>query len=131
MCVGIDIVDDDYKEDNESFVFALCPEDDEAHIDDFYARVYIIDDDSKLCTAWVFTNHMTTLASAAWYSKWIFHPVGVTVSLSLGNPLGFVNEGRGTMLVLVEVEGSLKTDITVTVETSDGTGKTEPVTLSH
>ena len=47
------------------------------------------------------------------------------VTLSLGNPLGTVDEGRGTMLVLVEVEGSLKTDVTVVVETSDGTGEEE------
>ena len=47
-CVYIDIIDDEYKEDNETFVFALCAGGDDAvHIDDFYAPVYIYDDDSK------------------------------------------------------------------------------------
>ena len=45
-CVDIEIIDDDYKEENESFVFALCAGGDPSvHIDNFYADVYIIDED--------------------------------------------------------------------------------------
>ena len=48
-CVDIDIIDDDYKEENESFIFAICAGGDPSvHIDDFYADVYIIDDDCEL-----------------------------------------------------------------------------------
>ena len=49
QCVNITIIDDNYKEENESFVFAICAGGEESvHIDDFYANVYIIDDESKL-----------------------------------------------------------------------------------
>ena len=45
-CVDIEIIDDDYKEQNESFVFALCAGGDPSvHINNFYADVYIIDKD--------------------------------------------------------------------------------------
>ena len=45
-CVDIEIFDDDYKEENESFVFALCAGGDPSvHIDKLYADVYIIDED--------------------------------------------------------------------------------------
>ena len=48
-CVDIGIIDDDCKERNESFVFALCAGGDPSvHIDDFYSDVYIIDNDGKL-----------------------------------------------------------------------------------
>ena len=48
QCVEIVIIDDDCKEDNESFVFAICAGGDPAvHIDDFYSNVYIIDQDGK------------------------------------------------------------------------------------
>ena len=47
-CVDIDIVDDHFKELNESFTFALCEGGDKAlHLDDFYSVVGIVDDDSK------------------------------------------------------------------------------------
>ena len=46
-CVDIVIIDDDVKEANESFIFALCAGgDDDVHIDDFHADVHIWDDDS-------------------------------------------------------------------------------------
>ena len=44
------------------------------------------------------------------------------MTLSLGNPAGTVIEGNGAMLVLVELEGMIKTDVKVTVETFDGSG---------
>ena len=48
QCIDIVIIDDNCKEDNESFVFAICAGGDPAvHIDDFYSNVYIIDQDSK------------------------------------------------------------------------------------
>ena len=47
--VNIVIVDDDFKEKNESFVFAICAGGDaSAHIDDFSANVYIVDEESKI-----------------------------------------------------------------------------------
>ena len=49
-CADITIINDDYKEENESFTFAICPDDDAAHLlgpDSAFADVYIIDDDSK------------------------------------------------------------------------------------
>ena len=48
--------------------------------------------------------------------------VGVNVTLSLGNPAGIVPEQNGAMLVLVELEGEIDTDVTVTVQTYDGSG---------
>lgn len=46
-CTEIDIINDNVKESNESFVFALCAGGDESvHIDDFYADVYILNEDS-------------------------------------------------------------------------------------
>ena len=44
--------------------------------------------------------------------------------LSLGNPAGTVPEGRGAMLVLVNLVGELETSVTVTVKTEPGTGET-------
>ena len=61
-CVRIDIIDDDYKEDNESFTFAIRAEDDSdiVHINDFSADVYIIDDDGKAA------NTMQTFDITVW-----------------------------------------------------------------
>ena len=44
------------------------------------------------------------------------------MTLSLGNPVGTVNESNGAILVLVELEGEIKTDVKVTVTTYDGSG---------
>ena len=52
----------------------------------------------------------------------IYSP-GVTVTLSLGNPAGTVLEGRGFMLVIVEIAGQLKTDVVVAVQTYNGSGR--------
>lgn len=43
--------------------------------------------------------------------------------LSLVNPTGTVSEGNGAMLVQVELQGYLETEVSVTVVTDDGTGK--------
>ena len=45
-CVDIGIIDDDCKEDNETFAFALCAGGDPSiHLGDFDADVYIIDNE--------------------------------------------------------------------------------------
>ena len=51
----------------------------------------------------------------------LLHLTAVTVSLSVRND-GNVPESNAAMLVLVTLEGYLETDVTVTVQTSDGTG---------
>ena len=51
----------------------------------------------------------------------LLHLTAVTVSLSVRND-GNVPESNAGMLVLVTLEGYLETYVTVTVETSDGTG---------
>ena len=43
--------------------------------------------------------------------------------LSLENQAGTVLEGNGAMLVLVELEGEVYTDVTVIVQTSGGSGE--------
>ena len=45
------------------------------------------------------------------------------VTLSLGNPAGTVSEGNGAMLVLVELEGEIDTNVRVTLQTQDGSGE--------
>ena len=47
----------------------------------------------------------------------------MNVTLSLGNPAGTVPEGNGAMLVLVELEGEIDTNVKVTLQTYDGSGK--------
>ena len=56
-------------------------------------------------------------------------PAGVTVVLSLVNPTGTVSEGNGAMLVQVELQGYLETEVSVTVVTDDGTGTKHPHTV--
>ena len=51
----------------------------------------------------------------------LLHLTAVTVSLSVRND-GNVPESNAAMLVLVTLDGYLETDVTVTVQTSDGTG---------
>ena len=51
----------------------------------------------------------------------LLHLTAVTVSLSVRND-GNVSESNAAMLVLVTLEGYLETYVTVTVQTSDGTG---------
>ena len=47
-CVNIGIINDACKERNESFVFALCAGGEPfAHIDAFFAGVYIVDEEGK------------------------------------------------------------------------------------
>ena len=56
-CVGIGIIDDDCKENNESFVFSIgAGGDPSVHIDDSRADVYIIDDDGKLSIVFAIIN---------------------------------------------------------------------------
>ena len=52
----------------------------------------------------------------------MLHLTAVTVSLSVRNPAGNVSESNAAMLVLVTLDGYLETDVTVTVQTRDGTG---------
>ena len=47
----------------------------------------------------------------------------MNVTLSLGNPTGIVSEGNGAMLVLVELEGEIDTNVKVTLQTYDGSGE--------
>ena len=49
QCVDIAIINDDCKEENESFVFSIgAGGDASVHINDFHADVYIIDDEGTI-----------------------------------------------------------------------------------
>lgn len=48
---------------------------------------------------------------------------GVSVSLSLGNQAGTVPEDNGAVLVLVNLNGELRSEVTVHLETNEGTGE--------
>ena len=108
--VNIVIVDDDFKELNESFVFAICAGGDaSAHIDDFSANVYIVDEESKIPV----------------FSQLLFYVLpSITVvqfSLSVGNA-GVVDEDNGVKVVTVSLTGDLKRDVAVKIATMAGTG---------
>ena len=61
QCVEVVIINDDYKEESETFAFAIYAGGDASvHIRDFYAIVYIIDDEGKTFVQlyWLVFLHM-------------------------------------------------------------------------
>ena len=113
-CIEIVIIDDDLKEDNESFLIFLSPGRDKAvHLVNSHVEVHIIDDDCMLLSGGL---TCPTISDPE-------NPAGVNVILSLESQAGTVLEGNGAMLVLVELEGEVYTDVTVIVQTSGGSGE--------
>ena len=61
QCVEVVIINDDYKEESETFTFAIYAGGDASvHIHDFYAIVYIIDEEGKTFVQlyWLVFLHM-------------------------------------------------------------------------
>ena len=87
----------------------ISSSDEAAQLDETSTNVLIIDDDGMY--SWSVTSYLI-----------IFPIIGAQVSISVDND-GIVDESIGAVSILVTLTGEIDRDVTVTITTSDGTGK--------
>ena len=111
QCATVPIVNDEVKEDNESFIFVISAGgDSDVVLEKSSTDVSIIDNDGMS-------------PPLAPNKRPVFHTytLGVQVSISVMNG-GVVDESIGAVPVLVILTGELDRDVTVQIETVEGTG---------